>query len=155
MIRLAAYLAAVLMATPGFALTLEACTRTTHPSHAGEAAHVDYGEGLVGYVEWWSQEGVYTDVVITDCDTGKFLRTRLREERMTDRIAFDRTEAGRSVIETEMAVAPSLFSFERLAEALDRVGRDIEIAMMKDEPCACAAAYPDMIGQKEPYQRDK
>ena len=52
-------------------------------------------------------------------------------------------------------VAPALFSFERLAKALDRVGRDIEIATFSDEPCACAAAYPDLRGQKEPFVRDK
>lgn len=155
MIRVLASIVAVALATPGLALTLEDCKRTTHPSHGGEAAHRDFGEGLVGYVEWWSQEGVFTDVVIARCDTGEFLRTRLREERMTDRPAFDRTQAGLNVIETELGAAPSLFSFQRLAGALDRVGRDIEIAKLKIEPCACAAAYPSLRGQKEPYQRDK
>ena len=156
MIRLAAYLGLALVgAQPGLALTLDACERTTHPSHAGEAAHRDFGGGHVGYVEWWSQEGVYTDVVVTNCRSGKFLRTRLKEERISDRPAFDRVEAGVSVIETEMKAAPSLVSFERLAEALDRVGRDIEIALMAEETCACAAVYPDLVGQKEPYQRDK
>ncbi len=155
MIRVLATSAAIAFVTPSLALTLDECKRTTHPSHGGEAAHRDLGEGLVGYVEWWSQEGVFTDVVIANCYSGEYLRTRLREERMTDRPAFDRIQAGLNIIETELGGAPSLFSFQRLAGALDRVGRDIEIAKLKTEPCACAAAYPGLLGQKEPYQRDK
>lgn len=155
MIRYLAYVLTLALASPLSALTLDECKRTTHPSHAGEAGHRDYGGGNVGYVEWWSQEGVYTDVVIANCKSGDFLRTRLREERISDRPPFDRTEAGRSVIETEMQVAPVLFSFGRLADALDRVGRDIEIATLIEEPCACAAAYPELRGQKEPFVRDK
>lgn len=46
-------------------------------------------------------------------------------------------------------------AFACAPDALGGVGRDIEIAMMTDEPCACAAVDPDMTGQKEPYQRDK
>ena len=153
--RWAAYLLAIALATPVGALTLDDCTRTTHPSHAGEAEHRDYGGGNVGFVEWWSQEGVYTDVVITNCESGDFLRTRLKEERISDRPPFDRIRAGASVIETEMKVAPALFSFERLAKALDRVGRDIEIATLAEETCACAAVYPELRGQKEPFVRDK
>ena len=155
MIRCVTYVLAIAAASPLAALTLEDCARTTHPSHAGEAQHHDYGGGNVGYVEWWSQEGVYTDVVIASCESGTFLRTRLREERISDRPPFDRTKAGKAVIETEMRVAPALFSFERLAASLDRVGKDIEIATLSEEPCACAAAYPELRGQKEPFVRDK
>ena len=122
------------------------CERTTHPSHGGEAEHRDLGAGRVGYVEWWSQEGVYTDIVIADCNDGTFLRTRAREERISARPPFDRTRKVRKIIEIELSASPSLFSFERLAGALKGVGRDIEIARLEVEPCACAAAYPREVG---------
>ena len=150
MIRLAIILFA-LCAGPVSALTLAECTRTTHISHGGEARHVDYGNGRVGYVDWWSQEGVFTDVVIMACDTGAFLKTRVREERVTDRW-FDRREAAAEIIETAMKSAPSLFSFATLERSLKGVGRDTVIATATQETCACAAAYPDMRGEKAPYE---
>ena len=48
-----------------------------------------------------------------------------------------------------------IFLFAVLADALDRVGRDIEIATSTVETCACAAVYPDLRGNKEPFVRDK
>ena len=155
MIRVLAYLAGLALASPAQALTLADCTRITHPAHAGEAGHRDFGGALVGYAEWWSMEGVYTDIVVADCRRDRYLRTRVHEERISRRAPFDRTDATKAIIAREMTVSPSLFSFERLAEAITPTGRDIEIAHLLDEPCACAAAYPEMTGQKTPYQRDK
>ena len=145
-------LAALAVAAPVHALTLAECNRTTHISHGGETAHQDFGAGRVGWIEWWSQEGVYNDFYIADCESGQHLKTRAREERMSTRAPFDRTKAVQSVINTEMASAPQLFSFERLATALKTKGRDIEIAILTDEPCACAAAYPELRGLKTPYE---
>lgn len=150
-----AYLTGLALAAPASALSLAECPRVTHPAHAGEAGHRDFGGGLVGYAEWWSMEGVYTDVVIADCGRDVFLRTRVREERISQRVPFDRTDDAITIIDREMQVSPSLFSFERLAEAITPTGRDIEIAPLLDEPCACAAAYPQLTGQKTPYQRDQ
>lgn len=152
--RLAAthILAASAFAAPVNALSLAECTRTTHISHGGEAAHRDLGEGRVAWESWWSQEGVYLDLHVADCGTGEHLTTRAREERMSERAPFDRTEAVRAALETELAAAPSLFSFERLANALKTKGRDTEIAALAEEPCACAAAYPELRGTKTPYE---
>ena len=132
------------------ALTAGECDRTTHISHGGETGHRDFGGNRVGYAEWWSQEGVYTDLVVMDCGSGAYLRTRVREERVSDR-HFDRTGKAVEVIERELAGAPALFSFTRLAAALDGTGRDIELATVVDETCACAAFYPDARGDKTPF----
>ena len=145
-------LAALAFAAPAQALTLSECDRTTHISHGGETAHRDFGAGRVGWTEWWSQEGVYTDFYVANCKSGRHLKTRAREERMSNRAPFDRTKAVRAVIDTEMAAASSLFSFERLATALKTKGRDTEIAALTAEPCACAAAYPELRGTKIPYE---
>ena len=144
-------LAALAVAAPASALSLADCDRTTHISHGGETAHQDFGAGRVGWTEWWSQEGVYSDFYIANCDTGQHLKTRAREERMSARAPFDRTKAVRAVIDTEMASAPALFSFDRLASALKTKGRDIEIDTLTDEPCACAAAYPELRGTKTAF----
>jgi len=141
-----------LLAAPASALTLAECERVTHISHGGMAGHVDFGAGRVGWADWWSQEGVFTDLTVADCRSGEFLKTRVREAWMSDRTPFDRTDAVRDIIETEMAVAPALFSFERLRNAIHPKGRDIEVAVLDAEPCACAAAYPELRGEKAPYE---
>ncbi len=148
--RLALILTA--LATPASALTLAECRAITHVSHGGVAGHVDYGAGRVGWVSWWSQEGVFTDLTVADCRTGEFLKTRVREDNISARAPFDRREAVREIIETEMAGAPALFSFARLRDAIHPKGKDIEVAVLEAEPCACAAAYPEMRGSRTPYE---
>ena len=150
MIRLALILA--ILAAPASALTLAECQRITHVSHGGVAGHVDYGAGRVGWVNWWSQEGVFTDLTVADCRTGEFLKTRVREDNISSRPPFDRRETVRAIIETEMTGAPTLFSFQRLREAIHPKGKDIEVAVAIAEPCACAAAYPELRGDKTPYE---
>lgn len=140
------------MASPGAALTLSDCKRVTHISHGGATGHVDLGAGRVGWIDWWSQEGVFTDYTVADCKTGEFLRTRMREERMSARPQFDRRDAVREIIETELKGAPALFSFNRLRDAIHPKGRDIKVAVRDTEPCACAAAYPELRGEKTPYE---
>lgn len=142
----------VLLAGPASALTLADCRAITHVSHGGVAGHVDYGAGRVGWVNWWSQEGVFTDLTVADCRTGEFLKTRVREDNISARAPFDRREAVREIIETEMAGAPALFSFARLRDAIHPKGKDIELAVLENEPCACAAAYPDLRGSRTPYE---
>ena len=140
---------------PAVALTLGDCDRTTHISHGGESMHRDLGAGRVSYVEWWSQEGVYNDVVLANCETGKFLRTRVREERISNRVTFDVSKKAAGLIEVELTSSPALFSFERLADALKGTGRDMEIAQLEFEPCACAAQYPELRGGKTPFEVSK
>ena len=139
---LTAILAMLVGTQSAAALSLAECDRVIYPSHGGERDHRDFGDGRVGYSEWWSQEGVYLDLIVVDCGTGQHLRTRLREERIGSRLPFDRVRRGEQIVATEMAASPALFSFERLGQALSRVGRDTRIAKLDVEPCACAALYP-------------
>ena len=134
------------------ALTLAECRAITHVSHGGVAGHVDYGAGRVGWITWWSQEGVFTDLIVADCRTGAFLKTRMREENISPRPPFDRRDAVREIVAREMSGAPAFFSFERLAKAIHPKGKDIELAVLDSEPCACAAAYPELRGEKTPYE---
>ncbi|MEM9343076.1 MAG: hypothetical protein AAGA87_08530 [Pseudomonadota bacterium] len=136
----------------GNALTLAECERTTHISHGGERNHRDLGNARVLYAEWWSQEGVYLDLVIADCAAGRALTTRTREEFISQRPPFDRTAKAIDIIETELTAAPALFSLERLATALHPIGRDIEIADLTADPCACAALYPEHRGDRQAFE---
>ena len=150
-----ALLIATLAATPVAALALADCTRTTHPSHGGEAQHRDLGEGRVFWIEWWSQEGVYEDVLIADCRAGEVLRARTREERIGRRPAFDRTDKALAKIDTLMAGSAAFFTLQRVADSLKGIARDIETAALTQDPCGCAAAYPDATGAREPFEMDK
>ncbi|MEM1387283.1 MAG: hypothetical protein AAF748_05745 [Pseudomonadota bacterium] len=127
-------------------LSLAACDRTTHISHGGETAHRDIGGGRVLYLNWWAQEGVYTDVVVADCAAGNRLIARLKEERIKPRPPFDRVEKGLAVLDAHLTISPALFSLEWVARALDGTGRDIAISALPSEPCACAVLYPEMRG---------
>lgn len=144
-------LLALSLASPAAAAGLAVCERTTHISHGGESGHADRGYGRVQYTEWWSQEGVFTDVIAMDCASGTFLETRTREERISERW-FDRQADAAEVFDLAFSTAPSLFSFERLAQELRGTGRDILIAKSDVETCACAVAYPELRGQKTPYE---
>lgn len=146
------WLVLLLVAAPVHALELAECDRTTHISHGGESHHRDLGHGRVAYAEWWSQEGVYLDLIVADCASGEKLMTRTREERIGPRPPFDRTAKAVEILDRQMRVSPALFSFVRLADAFKGTGRDIEIANLAAEPCACAALYPDMRGQRHAFE---
>lgn len=155
MTRIAVHILALFaLVGPASALTLEACDRTTHNAHAGEARAQAFDGGRVAWVEWWSNEGVYNDLVVMDCKTGDFLKARTLDEGISDRW-FNRRADALDVLETQMAVAPSLFSFTRLAEALKDVGRNITLASATDESCACAAVHPELRGSKTAFELEE
>lgn len=147
---LAAITLAALPVSAG-ALDLPACERAI-AVHGGEKMHRDAGAGRVVYAEWWSNEGVYHDVIVADCASGAFLKTRTQEERIKDRLPFDRTGKAMGIIDRELTASPSLFSFDRLADVLDGTGRDIEIADLASEPCACAVLYPELRGPRTQFE---
>lgn len=148
-----AVLSAIVVVAGGTAhgLTLDDCARTTHPSHGGEARHIDIGGGRVAYVEWWSQEGVYHDHIIADCASGETLSVRAHEERISERLPFDRRAKVEAILNTAFSAAPAFFNFEQLASALHPTGKDIRIQVRTLQPCACAAAYPDLTGYELPF----
>ena len=146
-------LACLLMACalPAHALELGQCERTTHISHGGEADHRDLGHGRVAYAEWWSQEGVFRDLIVADCKAGERLMLRTQEDRIGRRPPFDRRAKAASILARELQVSPSLFSLDRLAGALKGAGRDISVDEMIEEPCACAALYPEYRGDRAAF----
>ena len=148
--RAVASICLAMLASPSIALTLADCTRVTHASHGGEARHVDLGADRVAWVSWWSQEGVFTDFHVAECDAGRALTTRAREENIKDRW-FNRTDAVSEILDRHIARAPALFSLEALAADLKTTGEDTRIEAMDQEPCACAAAYPDHRGGRLPF----
>ncbi|WP_308917530.1 hypothetical protein [Jannaschia sp. LMIT008] len=147
---LRAGLIALATAAPVAALELADCHRVTNPSHGGEAAHRDLSGGWVSWIEWWSQEGVFTDLHVADCDGHDQLTARLREENIGDR-AFDRRRAASRVFEGYVGRAPAFYDMDDLADALARSARDVRVASMTAEVCACAAAYPNARGGLDPF----
>ena len=154
MIRMVAYLLALTAACSAQALTLADCDRTTHISHGGETAHVDLGDGRVMWADWWSQEGTATDIVIVDCAPGAALRFRTAEERMSNRAPFDKTDKALAIVAEQENGARVFATLPRIADALEPVARDITLTTLTDEPCACAAAYADLRGDKTAFRLD-
>lgn len=124
----------------------------THASHGGEAAHEDLGDGRVMWRDWWSLEGSATDIVIADCGSGQTLRLRSAEENMNARQPMDRTDEVLKVVARHEMGARVFATLERIAGDLETVARDIVIASIEAENCACAAAYPALKGDKEEYK---
>ena len=144
-------LAALVAAMPAVA-AIEACDRVTHATHAGASGHQDLGRGKVMWTEWWSHEGVYTDVWLADCRTGIAMSLRTHEERIGDRHVIDRTERVLATIERHAETAPAFFTMDRVAQLVRRDGVDLTIARYGDEFCGCAAAYPDLRGAKPAFE---
>ena len=140
--------AATLIATQGVALTLADCKRVTHPSHGGELGHRDLGEGRVVWLDWWSQEGTAKGFSVGECATGETLRFRTAEENMGPRSAFDRTDDAIAVLERHQSGARVFATLERIAADLEFIARDIAITVETTENCACAAAYPELRGDR-------
>lgn len=134
------------------ALSLTDCDRTTHISHGGEADHVDLGQGRVMWRDWWSQEGTATSFVLVDCAPGAALTFRTAEENMGNRLPFDRTEKALAVIQRHESGDRAFATFARMAADLDGIARDIEITTLTQEPCACAALYPEARGDKTAFK---
>ncbi len=152
--KLALHILLAFAAMPAAALTLADCDRVTHAFHGGENGHRDLGHGRVLYANWWSQEAVLTDLILADCARGQALTVRTREEGVA-RLPFDRTQKALAVIETELGASPALFSLDRLARALQPLGRDIRVADLVSEPCACAALYPEHQGNTHSFELDQ
>jgi len=139
------------LATP-LSASVAQCDRITNVSHGGLGDHVDMGAGKVMWTEWWSQEGVYDNVWLADCRTGIALDLRTHEERITDRFILDQTDKVRATITRHAEAAPAFFTIDRVAPLIRRDGRDLHIQQYAGEFCACAAAYPELRGDKTPYE---
>ena len=143
---------ATLCAGQAHAVTLADCNRITHVSHGGQYGHRDLGEGRVLWVDWWTQEGSFKGFSMVECATGETLRFRTAEENMGRRAAFDRTDDAVDVLERHQSGARVFATFERIAADLALIARDIAITKETDETCACAAAYPELRGEKTEFR---
>ncbi|MGB5864081.1 MAG: hypothetical protein WBG95_07240 [Sulfitobacter sp.] len=150
--RFLAACAAVLgMAGPVVAVTAAECMRVTHPTHGGEADHVDLGDGRVMWRDWWSQEGSATNYALVECQSGETLRLRTQEANMNARGNFDRDRVVTRMIKQQLAGARAFATLERMAAELDDVARDVVVQFETQETCACAAFYPQMRGDKTAF----
>ena len=136
----------------GATVALEDCTRITRGWNGGEAGHRDLGAGRVAFGEWWSAEGVYTDLVVSDCASGESLRSRVRQENFSAALPYDRTDRAVAVVERHARRSPALFRIGALADDLGDIGEDTVIFVTDTEFCACAALYPGMRGDKTAYE---
>ena len=133
------------------AMGLADCTRITHVSLAGESDHADLGDGRVLWRAWWSQEGTYSDITIAECGSGDALTFRTAEQGISDRPPFERTEKALRIVEAQHKAARVFATLPRIADALEKTARDITLSTLTTEPCACAALYPDLRGDKTPF----
>ena len=149
----ASLLAAVLAVVTGqaHALSSSDCTRVTHVSHGGEADHTDLGEGRVMWRDWWSNEGTATDFVIVECSTGDALSFRTAEHSMTKRLPFDRTDTTLKIVEEQHKASRVFVPLVKLSQAVSITAVDRELFEFSAEPCACAALYPDLRGNKKAF----
>ena len=143
---------AVLAAGPAPALALSDCVRVVRGWNGWETQHRDLGGGRVAFAERWSAEGTYLDVIVADCATGETVRSRVREEMVKPRPAFDRTAAALAVIDRHARRSPALFGIGALAEDLSDIGEDTAVQVDTAENCACAALYPELRGDKTAFE---
>ena len=141
-----------LVAGQAGALTLSECVRTTHISHGGEAKHRDMGEGRVAWLDWWSNEGIADRIFVVECASGEALYLLTAEERMSDRLPFRKTEKAEQILEQQHEGARVFATLSRIADAMKGTARDIELFSITEEPCACAALYADLRGDKTPFE---
>ena len=151
MIRAFLILGLTLAGSAASALTLAACDRTTHISHAGETSHQDLSEGRVMWQRWWSQEGTSTDVFVMECGSGETLSFRTAEENISDRLPFDRTQDALKVVADHHQGARLFATLPRLVDALGYRARDARLTIVADQSCACAALYPELRGDKSAF----
>ena len=112
---------------------------------------MDLGEGRVMWRDWWSQEGTATSFALVNCASGEALRFRAAEENMGRRSAFDRTDDAIDVLDRHQSGARVFATFERMAADLENIARDVAVTTLDQETCACAAAYPQLRGDKTEF----
>ncbi len=134
------------------ALTLADCRRITM-IHGGEARHVDLGEGRVMWIQWWSLEGTGHWLHIVDCDSGAALVTLTRSEHLREDLPFNRTVRAVEAVQPLLA-SPVMRGFDQLANRLQDLNLVPERQVLTAEPCACAAAYPELRGDRPAFEME-
>lgn len=105
----------------------------------------DLGQGMVSHLENRSRRG--TDLVVTSCHTGKFLRAR---------VLVGSGSSAREIPETlgvfeDFTGGRAVTSIGKLAEELEARAVPTTYGVNRREICACRLAYPGLRGTKLPY----
>ncbi|MEL7459417.1 MAG: hypothetical protein AAFX45_14540 [Pseudomonadota bacterium] len=140
-----------LLAGQASALTLEACTRPV-AIHGEEYGHTDLTGGLVLWGQRWTNEGAADDLHMVDCQTGDALTARMMSRGMSEIIPYDRRAQAGQALQTLLAGSVAFLNLDRAQGALEGARVPVERSTLRDEPCACAALYPDDRGNRFPFR---
>ena len=151
--RLMASLIAALTAAASAAVALEAgeCPAERHADSQTEVASPprDLGANIVMQVSYgpivWGEDSV---IKFTNCASGETLRT---QHRMWMKIGSADPETGAfTVMQASIVQWPDTV-FEKTVESAALTGDTASIGNDGRETCGCAAFYPDLRGEKEPW----
>lgn len=118
--------------------------------HHHASSHRDIGGGFVTYEQsYLGQNSGSKQHVIENCATGDRVLTV-----MIDHVGGgqDRTETVRKEFET-MLRSPDAFDPDSVRQRMRGLGAKSENSKWDRQSCACAAAYPEMRGDKETYKK--
>lgn len=146
--RLALILA--LAAAPASALQLEDCARPVH-TYGEEYGHTDLTGGLVMWGERWTNNGTADDLRMANCQTGEALAARMMSQGMQELIPYDRRAQAGEALQTLLSGSMAFLNLDRTEAALADARVPVERSVLTDEPCACAALYPDDRGTRLPF----
>ena len=150
-IIIAVAVAVFVAVTESDAMTLDACARPI-ATHGEEYGHTDLTGGLVLWGERWSNQGFYEDIHMANCQTGEALTGRMVSQGMREAIPYDRRAQAGEALQTLLAGSVAFLNLDRAETALDSVRVPVERTVLRDEPCACAALYPEERGDRFPFQ---
>jgi hypothetical protein len=88
---------------------------------------------------------------VMECASGERLTARTREENMGAEPPMDRTDDALAIVARHESGARVFATLERMATDIENFARDVRVATLGDETCACAAFYPGLRGEKTKF----
>lgn len=126
------------------------CVPTGDEARVLSEAPVDLGDGLVAqhYLAGADDEIPDPFVVFTDCASGGLIVVALPEledgtQRTAEQVITVMTEA----VESEEAISAA-----DMAQLFSAMGAPAQLRQSGRESCACASFYPDLVGEKTPWE---
>lgn len=140
---------------------LSICAEATQVST--ETSHRDLGRGVVAYRAEIAlpEKFTFVDQMLHECESGLRLTLRMQAQVHEDDhplyanqreydLETDVTELFVSLIEEQ-----GVHSFDYVEKKARVLGSDVFRGVMEDENCACALIYPDLRGEKKPFEIEK
>lgn len=90
---------------------------------------------------------------LSGAGVARALPSVIRSENMAPDIPFDRTDRVLAVIGSMLA-SPVMRGFEQIADRLTYLRLDPRLEPLTTEPCACAAAYPELRGDRPVFEME-